>query len=179
MALINGRVCGYRLVILLQPAILHQVQDMLLPIIVGVNRASLCLGSGVALADGHALWPTVGSQTPPSTDMMEGKTGNIMHLTSSDVWNYAQAPDGWPTMVTAACHNSVLMLPNDSVAGGIGGCESIDYDGDASVWYGEISPTFGYDGKPVAGTGEYQKWSAQDLMARSPANWRTAPPSTA
>jgi hypothetical protein len=47
------------------------------------------------------------------------------------------------------------MLPDGSVAGGIGVCESIDPDGDASVWYGEISPTFGYDGKLVAGTGKY------------------------
>ena len=112
---------------------------------------------GVAFADGHSLWPAVGFQTPTSTDMMEGKTGNIMHLTSNDVWDYAQAPDGWPKMVTATCHNSVLFLPDGGVAGGVGVCESIDPDGDASVWYGEISPTFGYDGKLVAGTGKYEK----------------------
>ena len=119
--------------------------------------AASMIFTGSAFADGHSLWPTVGFQTPTSTDMMEGKTGNIMHLTSNDVWDYAQAPDGWPTMVTATCHNSVLMLPDGSVAGGIGVCESIDPDGDASVWYGEISPTFGYDGKLVAGTGKYEK----------------------
>jgi len=124
---------------------------------IGILIASSLLCGGVALADGHELWPTVGFQTPTSTEMMEGTTGNIMHLTSSDVWDYAQAPDGWPTVVTATCHNSVLMLPDGSVGGGIGVCESIDPDGDASVWYGEISPTFGYDGKLVAGTGKYQK----------------------
>ena len=118
---------------------------------------ALLLSSNVALADGHALWPTIGFQTTTATEMMEGKTGNIMHLTSNDVWDYAQAPDGWPTIVEATCHNTVLMLPNGGVAGGIGVCESIDPDGDASVWYGEISPTFGYDGKLLAGSGKYEK----------------------
>ena len=119
--------------------------------------AASTIFSGAAFADGHSLWPAVGFQTPTSTDMMEGKTGNIMHLTSNDVWDYAQAPEGWPKMVTATCHNSVLFLPDGGVAGGVGVCESIDPDGDASVWYGEISPTFGYDGKLVAGTGKYEK----------------------
>ena len=68
-------------------------------------------------------------------------------------------------MVTATCHNSVLMLPDGSVAGGIGVCESIDPDGDASVWYGEISPTFGYDGKIVAGTGKYEKLVGAQIAA--------------
>ena len=43
--------------------------------------AASMIFTGSAFADGHSLWPTVGFQTPTSTDMMEGKTGNIMHLT--------------------------------------------------------------------------------------------------
>ena len=119
--------------------------------------AALLLGTNVALADGHGLWPMIGFQTATSTEMMEGMTGTIMHLTSNDAWDYSQAPDGWPTIVEATCHNSVVMLPDGAVAGGIGVCESIDPDGDASIWYGEISPTFGYDGKLLAGTGKYVK----------------------
>ena len=118
---------------------------------------ALLLSSNVALADGHALWPTIGFQTTTATDMMEGTSGNILHVTSTDIWDYAQAPDGWPTIVEATCHNTVLTLPDGSVAGGIGVCESIDPDGDASVWYGEISPTFAYDGKLLAGSGKYEK----------------------
>jgi hypothetical protein len=119
--------------------------------------AALLLSTNVALAHGHGLFPTIGFQTATSTEMMEGTTGSIMHLTSTDIWDYSQAPDGWPTIVEATCHNSVIMLPDGGVAGGIGVCESVDPEGDASVWYGEISPTFGYDGKLVAGTGKYTK----------------------
>ena len=95
--------------------------------------AALLLSTNVALADGHGLWPMIGFQTAALTEMMEGTTGTIMHLTSSDVWDYSLAPDGWPIIVKAICHNSVVMLPDGAVAGCIGVCESIDPNGDASV----------------------------------------------
>ena len=95
--------------------------------------AALLLSTNVALADGHRLWPMIGFQTTTSTEMMEGTTGTIMQPKSSDIWDYSQAPNGWPTIVEATCHNSAVMLPDGSVGGGIGVYESIDLDGDASV----------------------------------------------
>ena len=112
--------------------------------------AALLLSTNVALADGHGLWPMIGFQTATSTEMMEGMTGTIMHLTSNDAWDYSQAPDGWPTIVEATCHNSVVMLP----------------DGDASIWRGQISPTFGYDGKLLAGTGKYVKMAGAEFSGQ-------------
>ena len=56
-----------------------------------------------AFADGHLqVWDMAGlGNAPSSSKMMEGTTGSIMINSSTDLWDWSEAPEGFPTLVTA------------------------------------------------------------------------------
>lgn len=87
----------------------------------------------------------------------EGTTGVIVHNTASDFWYYENAPEGWPTAAMATCHQSILFKAGQQAPAAIQIiCDSVDPDGDASLWTGVVDPTTGVgSGKMVAGTGKY------------------------
>jgi len=87
----------------------------------------------------------------------EGTTGVIVHNTASDFWYYENAPKGWPTAAMATCHQSILFKAGQQAPAAIQIiCDSVDPDGDASLWTGIVDPKTGVgSGKMVAGTGKY------------------------
>ena len=87
----------------------------------------------------------------------EGTTGVIVHNTASDFWYYENAPEGWPTAAMATCHQSILFKAGQQAPAAIQIiCDSVDPDGDASLWTGIVDPKTGVgSGKMVAGTGKY------------------------
>ena len=77
---------------------------------------------------------------------------------AKDFWQYQNAPEGWPTAAMATCHFTILMAVGAQVPSSINGiCESVDPDGDASVWVAAIDPSTGFgNGKLTGGTGKYK-----------------------
>ena len=117
-----------------------------------------------AFAGGHMkFWEVTGTQMPESSETVSGKTGSITHITSKDIWDYSKAPEGMPRVVGATCHNSVVTDPSGALLGGVGVCESVDPNGDVSLY----SATFGKDGVYNAtlthGTGVYEKYVGVEI----------------
>ena len=112
-----------------------------------------------AFAGGHMKgWEATGTQMPESSETVSGKTGSITHIKSKDIWDYSKAPEGMPRVVGATCHSSVVTDPSGAMLGGVGVCESVDPNGDVSLY----SATFGKDGVYNAtltqGTGVYAEY---------------------
>ena len=112
-----------------------------------------------AFAGGHMKgWEATGTQMPESSETVSGKTGSITHIKSKDIWDYSKAPEGMPRVVGATCYNSVVTDPSGVMLGGVGVCESVDPNGDVSLY----SATFGKDGVYNAtltqGTGVYAEY---------------------
>ena len=112
-----------------------------------------------AFAGGYMKgWEATGTQMPESRETVSGKTGSITHIKSKDIWDYSKAPEGMPRVVGATCHNSVVTDPSGAMLGGVGVCESVDPNGDVSLY----SATFGKDGVYNAtmthGTGVYAEY---------------------
>ncbi|MDB2469602.1 hypothetical protein N9X39_06030 [Alphaproteobacteria bacterium] len=65
-------------------------------------------------------------------------------MIAEDFWQYQNAPEGWPTAAMATCHFTMLMAAGEQAPSSINGiCESVDPDGDASVWVAAIDPSTG------------------------------------
>ena len=112
-----------------------------------------------AFAGGHMKgWEATGTQMPESSETVSGKTGSITHIKSKDIWDYSKAPEDMPRVVGATCYNSVVTDPSGVMLGGVGVCESVDPNGDVSLY----SATFGKDGVYNAtltqGTGVYAEY---------------------
>jgi hypothetical protein len=118
------------------------------------------------LADGHAgLWNMVGLANAPSTmAMMEGTTGSIMMASSTDLWDWSAAPEGFPSLVTAECTQSVALTPDGRPFGGVGVCSMVDPDGDLAIYFGEITPQMEYIGSLTAGSGKYEPYIGQNFI---------------
>ena len=98
-----------------------------------------------------------GFSTIADSKTIEGKSGTIVHNTAVDYWHYEKAPKGWPTAVMATCHQSILFKAGSPAPIAIQMiCESVDKEGDASVWVGKVDPKTGVgQGEMVSGTGKY------------------------
>ena len=91
-----------------------------------------------------------------SSSMKKGKTGHIVHSITQDFWRYSKAPKGWPGAAVGTCHQTILLSPENTPINIRVTCESVDGDGDASVWSGVVDPATGKGkGKLLAGTGKY------------------------
>ena len=125
-----------------------------------INRiliATIFAASGSAAhADGH--YNGQGFSSVVSSSTIEGKSGSIVHMIAEDFWQYQNAPDGWPTAAMATCHFTMLMAAGEQASSSINGiCESVDPDGDASVWVAAIDPSTGIgNGNLTSGTGKYK-----------------------
>ena len=75
--------------------------------------AALLLLPSLTFADGHSnkLWNMAGlGNAPTSSKMMDGKTGSIMLNESNGLMgDWSEAPDGFPTLVTAEYFQSVAL----------------------------------------------------------------------
>ena len=112
--------------------------------------------SSAALADGH--YNGQGFSSNVSSTTLEGKTGSIIHMINEDFWQYQNAPEGWPTAAMATCHFTMMIAAGEQAPSSINGvCESIDPDGDATVWTASVDPSTGIGkGNLVNGTGKYE-----------------------
>ena len=118
-------------------------------------------------ADGHiGLWNMVGLANAPSTmEMIEGTTGSIMLASSTDLWDWSAAPEGFPSLVTAKCTQSVALTTDGQPTGGVGVCSMMDPDGDLAIYFGEITPQMEYIGSLTAGSGKYEPLVGQEFTA--------------
>ena len=68
-----------------------------------IAAVAILLLPATASADGHSkIWNMAGlGNAPSSSQMMEGTTGSIMINSSTDLWDWSEAPKGFPTLVTA------------------------------------------------------------------------------
>lgn len=95
----------------------------------------ICSSSAV-LADSHSqLWNMAGlANAPSSSQMMEGTTGSIIINNSTDLWDWSEAPEGFPTLVTAECNQTVALTAEGAPFGGVGVCSMVDPDGDLAIF---------------------------------------------
>ena len=111
-----------------------------------------------ALASGHSKVLGEGMSSTTSSSMMQGKTGHVVHNIAKDFWRYTKAPAGWPGAAVGTCHQTILLSAENIPIHIRVTCESVDGDGDASVWAGEVDPATGKGkGQLLAGTGKYSK----------------------
>ena len=123
----------------------------------GLLIATILAASGsTALADGH--YNGQGFSSVVSSSTIEGKSGSIVHTIAKDFWQHQNAPDGWPTAAMATCHFTILMAAGGQAPSSINGvCESVDPDGEASVWVAAIDPSTGIgNGNLTSGTGKFK-----------------------
>ena len=127
-----------------------------------ILAAATSLIPATAFADGHNGHGQGFASTVSSTTI-EGKSGSITHMISEDIWQYQMAPEGWPTAAMATCHYSILMEVGQQAPSSINGvCESVDPDGDASVWLAAIDTSTGMGtGTLTSGTGKYSNVNVQ------------------
>ena len=116
--------------------------------------------ASMTFAGGHEIFEMTGFQSAPtSQEVKQGTTGTLIHSVSSDVWDWSASPDGFPKMVNAECHNSIVIDNSTGApAGGVGVCELVDLEGDIAVYFGEIvvsASGVSYEGKLSSGTGKY------------------------
>ena len=104
-----------------------------------------------------------GFSTVTETVKIEGKSGFTVHNTTTDFWHYENAPEGWPAAVMATCHQSMMFKAGSPMPVAINmTCESVDADGDATVWVASVNPKTGEGkGELVAGTGKYENATAK------------------
>ncbi len=129
--------------------------------------AALLLLPSLTFADGHSnkLWNMAGlGNAPTSSKMMDGKTGSIMLNRSMDLWDWSEAPDGFPTLVTAECFQSVALTAEGAPFGGVGVCSMMDPDGDLAIYFGEVTPKMEYVGSLTAGSGKYEPYVGQKFI---------------
>ena len=127
----------------------------------------LAFSASPLFADGHAqLWNTTGIGNAPSTmSIMEGTTGSIMMASSTDLWDWSAAPEGFPSLVTAECTRYVALTSDGQPFGGFGGCSMVDPDGDLAIYFGEFTPQMEYIGSLTAGSGKYEPYIGQNFIA--------------
>ena len=128
--------------------------------------AILVCSTTPVLADGHSqIWSMAGlANAPSSSKMMEGMTGSILINSSIDLWDWSEAPEGFPTLVTAECNQSIALTAEGAPFGGVGVCSMMDPDGDLAIYFGEITPQLEYVGSLTAGSGKYEPYVGQKFV---------------
>jgi hypothetical protein len=128
--------------------------------------AILVCSTTPVLADGHSqIWSMAGlANAPSSSKMMEGMTGSILINSSIDLWDWSEAPEGFPTLVTAECNQSIALTAEGAPFGGVGVCSMMDPDGDLAIYFGEITPQLEYIGSLTAGSGKYEPYVGQKFV---------------
>ena len=128
--------------------------------------AILVCSTTPVLADGHSqIWSMAGlANAPSSSKMMEGMTGSILINSSIDLWDWSEAPEGFPTLVTAECNQSIALTAEGAPFGGVGVCSMVDPDGDLAIFFGEITPQLQYVGSLTAGSGKYEQYVGQEFV---------------
>ena len=128
--------------------------------------AILVCSTTPVLADGHSqIWSMAGlANAPSSSKMMEGMTGSILMASSTDLWDWSAAPEGFPSLVTAECTQSVALTSFGQPFGGVGVCSMMDPDGDLAIYFGEITPQLEYIGSLTAGSGKYEPYVGQKFV---------------
>ena len=128
--------------------------------------AILVCSTTPVLADGHSqIWSMAGlANAPSSSKMMEGTTGSILINSTTDLWDWSEAPEGFPTLVTAECNQSIALTAEGAPFGGVGVCSMMDPDGDLAIYFGEITPQLEYVGSLTAGSGKYEPYVGQKFV---------------
>ena len=120
------------------------------------------------LAGSHmTLWNASGVQVEIiSNTSIEGSSGSIQHISSKDIWDYANAPQGFPRAVEAICHNVISFDSDKKMLGGYGSCEMMaDPDGDVALYLGTFGADGAYSGSQISGTGKYASYNGSKFEA--------------
>ena len=131
-----------------------------------IMATAVILLPATAFANDHLkVWNMAGlANAPSSSKMMEGTTGSIMINSTTDLWDWSEAPEGFPTLVTAECNQSIALTAEGAPFGGVGVCSMMDPDGDLAIYFGEITPQLEYVGSLTAGSGKYEPYVGQKFV---------------
>ena len=67
------------------------------------------------------------------TQVMEGKTGDLVMQTTQDVWIWDNPPEGFPAASIATCNQYIAFGATPKPIGGTFVCRSVDPDGDVTL----------------------------------------------
>ena len=113
----------------------------------------------LALAGGHSGLGGNGTGVVVDLKTMEGKSGVLVHQTTSDVWIYDNPPEGFPKATSAKCSQFIAFaMGQEQPVGGSFTCQVVDVDGDVALQSGAFQPDGTALITQVAGTGKWTVW---------------------
>ena len=122
----------------------------------------------LALAGGHSGLGGNGTGVVVDLKTMEGKSGVLVHQTTSDVWIYDNPPEGFPKATSATCSQFIAFaMGQEQPVGGALACQVVDPNGDVAIQSG----AFQADGTvlitQVAGTGKWTAFVGTQLIGKT------------
>ena len=128
---------------------------------------AIITSASLSWADAHSGWGGKSYSKSLGDTVTPGKTGTLIHSSTSDVWDWSEAPEGWPMAVTATCHQTNVISPENTHLFGRFICESVDGDGDISIWLGTWDGVNNIGtGKILFGTGKYENVKMNDFTIK-------------
>jgi len=133
-----------------------------------VIACAALLMPSLALAGGHSALGGTGTGVVVDMKTMEGKSGVLVHQTTSDVWIYDNPPEGFPKASSATCNQFITFaMEQEQPVGGSFACQVVDVDGDVALHSG----TFQSNGTAlitqVAGTGKWTAFVGSQLIGKT------------
>ena len=122
----------------------------------------------LALAGGHSGLGGNGTGVVVDLKTMEGKSGVLVHQTTSDVWIYDNPPEGFPKATSATCSQFIAFaMGQEQPVGGSFTCQVVDVDGDVALQSGAFQPDGTALITQVAGTGKGTAFVGTQLIGKT------------
>ena len=122
----------------------------------------------LALAGGHSGLGGNGTGVVVDLKTMEGKSGVLVHQTTSDVWIYDNPPEGFPKATSATCSQFIAFaMGQEQPVGGSFTCQVVDVDGDVALQSGAFQPDGTALITQVAGTGKWTAFVGTQLIGKT------------
>ena len=129
---------------------------------------AVLLMPSLALAGGHSGLGGNGTGVVVDIKTMEGKSGVLVHQTTSDVWVYDNPPEGFPKATSATCSQFIAFaMGQEQPVGGSFTCQVVDVDGDVALQSGAFQPDGTALITQVAGTGKWTAFVGTQLIGKT------------
>jgi hypothetical protein len=117
--------------------------------------AFVAFWSSMAFAGGHGLFSQTAFVTTTDEHIVEGTTGHMVSAQNESIWDWRNAPEGWPRAAKATCQESHVLSVDKKPLLGSWSCELVDVDGDVGLWVGDWNMSSHSTGRMLGGTGKY------------------------
>ena len=71
--------------------------------------AFVAFWSSMAFAGGHGLFSQTAFVTTTDEHIVEGTTGHMVSAQNESIWDWSNAPEGWPRAAKATCQESHVL----------------------------------------------------------------------